>query len=194
MPDDKDCDELNQDSEDAKWAAREATSKEFDAFDKVTDAANEIKDAHDYFDEANMTDDEIIEAQIDLIETARQETADQIKEARDDWSDAHGAGAGNGDTSDRIDALNQEMKDLDNTEERLADLVDDWREARDDHTELEADAEKKLDDWDEHCAPPDDPPEEPDDEDGGDEPDGGHPGKPKGTDDPADAGPDQPDP
>jgi chromosome segregation ATPase len=194
MPD-VDCDDLDKKNEAAKWAAREASSKEFDAFDKVTDAANEIKDAHDYFDETNMTDNEIIEAQIDLIETARQETADQIKEARDDWSDAHGAGAGNGDTSDRIDALNQEMKDLDNTEERLADLVDDWGEARDDHTEKSNEADQALEDWDEHCAPPDDPPEEPEDDeedDGGEEPDGGHPKKPKGAGGGADAG--QPDP
>ena len=37
------------------------------------------------------------------------------------------------------------MKDLDATEERLADLVDDWKEARGEHEEFQADYEKKLD-------------------------------------------------
>lgn len=39
------------------------------------------------------------------------------------------------------------MKDLDATEERLADLVDDWKEARGEHEEFQADYEKKLDEW-----------------------------------------------
>ena len=151
MPD-VDCKDLDKKNEDAKWAAREASSKEFDAMDDIIDAAKEVRDAHDFFDEANMTDPEILEAQIDLIEQARQETADQIRDARDDWSDAHGAGAGNGDTSDKIDALNQEMQDLDKTEERLSDLLSDYEQAREEHDEKSSEADKALEDWDEHCG------------------------------------------
>jgi chromosome segregation ATPase len=151
MPD-VDCKDLDKKNEDAKWAAREASEKEFDAMDKVTYAADQIKDAHDYFDEANMTDPEIVEAQIDLIEQARQETADQIREARDDWSDAHAAGASNGETSDKIDALNKEMDELDNTERWLSDLLADYEQARDEHTAKSEEADEALDNWDEHCG------------------------------------------
>lgn len=172
MPDDKDCKDLDKKQDDLKYEAREASSKEFAAMDKITDAANEIKDAHDYFDEPNMTDPEILEAQIDLIEQARQETADSIREARDDWSDAHGAGAGNGDTSDKVDGLNREMENLDHTEERLSDLLMDYGVARDEHDQKQGEYEKALDDWDEHCGDDsqDPPPEDDeDDENGGDD-------------------------
>jgi chromosome segregation ATPase len=193
MPDDVDCKELDKKNEEAKWAARAAGKEEFEAFDEVEAAAKEIRDAHDYFDEPNLTDPEIIEEQIDLIEQARQETADQIREERADWSDAHGAGAGD---SERINELEQEMKDLDATEERLAETVDDWRDARDEHREKSDEADEALDNWDEHCGEkgdggqPDggepDGGEEPGFEEEEDEPDGGRPRRPS----PGDAGDD----
>jgi hypothetical protein len=197
MPDEPDCKELDKKNEDAKWAAREAGSKEFDAYDAVEAAADEIRDAHDYFDEPNLTDEEIIESQIDLIEQARQETADQIREERADWSDAHGAGAGD---SERLNELEQQMKDLDETEERLAETVDDWKEARDEHREKSDEADKALDEWDEHCGDKDagdggepEDGEEPGVEEEEDEPDGGRP-RPRPGDEEDDVGFGGPDP
>jgi chromosome segregation ATPase len=160
-----DCDELSEKMNEAQWAARDALNEQFEAYDSMEHEADDIREAHDFFDEKNMTDEEIVEAQIDLIETARQETADDIKEVneemKDDWSDAHGAGADDG-LRDKLDSLEDQMEKLDEVEERLAEAVDDFKEARDDYDEASAEAAEALDNWDEHCAP--DPPEEPEEE------------------------------
>jgi hypothetical protein len=160
-----DCKALDKKQDDAKWAARAASTDEFGAMDKMEAEADQIK-AVSGKTGGDMTNEEIIDGQIDLIETAKQEKADQIKaltddwsdahEAgapRDDWSDAHGAGAGNGKTGDRIDALKREIEGYDKYEQRLNGLVDDYAKARAKHDNLEDDYEELLDEWDEHCAP-----------------------------------------
>jgi hypothetical protein len=145
-----DCKALDKEQEDAKWAARKASSEEFARMDSMKTEADGIRTASG---KTGMTNEDIIEGQVDLLETAKEGKADQVKALMDDYSDAHAAGAGNGKTSAMIDQLNKEIAEYERVEARLNGLVDAYAQAEAKHNRLEDDYEKLLDAWDEHCAP-----------------------------------------
>lgn len=174
------CKELAAKLTKEQWEAREALDKQFEAYDEIKNEADDIREAHDFFDEKNMTDEEIIEAQIDLIETARNETAEKISEVeeemRDDWSDAHGAGADTRDARETLDSLEKYTDQLDEVQERLENAVRYFREKTDDYDKASKESDKALENWSEHCE--DEPPEEEEEEE--DEPGGGERPKEQG--------------
>lgn len=146
---DVDCKELQKDLDAATGEVKEALNELYDRSSELTRAADRIDDAHDYFDTGNMTDREIVDAQLDLVEQAREDTAREIRDlnAQDDWRDA---GAHNP-HEDRLSELNDQMRDLDETQEYLGNLEEAFDAAADKFDKAEQEKSDALKDWSEHC-------------------------------------------
>lgn len=145
-----DCDEIADDIHDALLEQGEALADLMEERNDLKDLADDIRESHDYFDEKTMSDREIVEAQIDLVELAREETAAEIRELHDQL----GEGGDDERIQEGIDSLEQYMKDLDEAEERFAETVDDYGDALGDFAEASAELGEAMKNWVEHCTKP----------------------------------------
>jgi chromosome segregation ATPase len=161
MPD-VDCHKLQAEVNAAKDAGKEALNEFLTRDSELRRAADRIDDAHDWFDTNNMTPREIVDAQLDVIERDREGTAERIRELN--WNDPGGR------NEELLNELNQHMADLDDTQEYLGHLNEEWDKASDKFDEAEQTKSDSVANWSEHCDEDPPPPEEDEDEDEGDKP------------------------
>jgi chromosome segregation ATPase len=162
MPD-VDCDKLQKDLDAAAGKAKEALNELYDRAGELSRASDEIRTAH-AFDPGDMTDKEVVDAQLDLIEHDRETTESKIKDLEQDW---HDAGAGKQSDIKLTIALEKRLKQLDRYRDRLNTIDDGFDQASDKFDDAEGKKDDKLKDWSEHCE--DDPPVDDDDDENGDD-------------------------
>jgi uncharacterized protein YPO0396 len=153
---------------------KEALNELFDRSNELSRAADRIDDAHDYFDTGNMTYREIVDAQLDLVEQGREDTAKEIRDLN--WSDPEGRNEA------RLEELKKQMENLDNTQEYLGHLDEEFDKASAKFDEREQAKTDAIENWSEHCEEDPDPPVDDDEDGNGDDrpKEGKDPKKPEG--------------